>query len=132
MAYEIPVLIKSFVAHDDFSTKQFHFVKQGAVEGEVTVMAAATDLPIGVLQNNPAAGGLAEVMMLGITKLVADEAIAWGDLLGTSADGQADKLAAIGGGDAAHYIVGRALEAAGGAGIIFTAAIDCVSPARAA
>lgn len=131
MAYEMPIFIKSFVAHVDLRTQQYRFVTQDpAVEGEVNAIAAATDVPVGVLQNAPNVGETAEVMMLGVTKLQADGIVGWGDLIGTSADGQADVK--VPGVDIADFVVGRALEAAAGAGIIFTAAINCFSPHRAA
>jgi hypothetical protein len=130
MAVEIPVLSKTFEAGADLSAKQFYFMKLSAFN-TVVVCAAITDKPIGVLQNKPdAAGKAAEVMMLGISKVSADGAITVGDSLGTSADGQADSIAA--GTDTTVYTAGTALEAATAAGQIVTAAINCLNLARAA
>ena len=80
-------------ASADLSSKQYHFVKLSAAT-TVTVCAAITDKPIGVLQNNPESGGQAIVTTHGLSKLVADGTIAAGNILGTSADGQGDAIAA--------------------------------------
>ena len=113
----------------DLSTKQYYFVKLTAAR-TVNVCAAATDIPIGVLQNKPAAANRgAVVRVAGSTKLVADAAITYGWLLGTSADGQADRK--IPGTDTTEYFVGQALEDAGAAGDIFEAVVDCASPSKA-
>ena len=88
MAIEIPVLKPGiFTASADLSGKQFYFVKLSGA-GTVTVCAAATDVPIGVLQNKPTSGQAAEVMMLGISKVSSDAALSRGNLIGTSGDGQ--------------------------------------------
>jgi len=76
----------------------------------VTVCAAITDVPIGVLQNNPASGGAAEVCLFGISKVVADGTLAAGNVIGTSLDGQADAITA--GSDTTVYTMGIALAAA--------------------
>ena len=114
----------------DLSAKQYYFVKVTA-DRTVNVCAAATDIPIGVLQNKPAAANRAAVVrVVGSTKLSANEAITVGWLLGTSADGQADRK--IPGTDITEYTVGQALEGTGAAGDIFEAAVNCASPSRAA
>jgi len=110
MAYEAAqVKVGQFTASADLSTKQYHFVKMSG-NNTVTVCAAITDVPIGVLQNNPASGGAAEVCLFGISKVVADGTLAAGNLIGTSADGQADAIAA--GTDTTVYTMGIALSAA--------------------
>jgi hypothetical protein len=110
MAYEAAqVKVGQFTASADLSAKQFHFVKMSG-NNTVTVCAAITDVPIGVLQNNPASGGAAEVCLFGISKVVADGTLAAGNVIGTSADGQADAIAA--GTDTTVYTMGIALSAA--------------------
>lgn len=129
MATERPVLIRTFKAAADLSAKQYHFVEITAAN-TVNACNAATDIPIGVLQNKPdAAGKPAEVMMLGISKVVADGTLTAGALLGTSADGQGDAKTA--GTDTTEYICGRCIVAASGAGEIVECAVNCLSPARA-
>jgi len=130
MAIEIPVLKPGiFTASADLSGKQFYFVKISGA-GTVTVCAAATDVPIGVLQNKPTSGQAAEVMMLGITKVSSDAALSRGNLIGTSGDGQAD--AKTPGTDTTEYVVGQVIEASTAAGGLATAAINCLNPVRAA
>ena len=110
MAYEAAqVKVGQFTASADLSVKQYHFVKMSGND-TVTVCAAITDVPVGVLQNNPASGGAAEVALLGVTKVVADGTLAAGNLIGTSADGQADAIAA--GTDTTVYLMGVAVSAA--------------------
>lgn len=132
MAWEGPqIKIPGLVAASDLSasTNQYKFVELTAA-GTVDICDAVTDVPLGVLQNNPASGQAAEVVAIGITKLQADAAITAGAAIGTSADGQADPKVA--GTDSTHYIVGTALSAASAAGEIVTAIITCPSAARGA
>lgn len=128
MAYEIPGLVVSFPAGGDLSSSQFKFVKLNA-SGQVVDIAAATDVPIGVLQNNPTSGQGATVMIDGITKLQADAALTVGTAIGPSADGQADAKTL--GTDTTEQACGLVLEAAGAAGNYCTARIVCGLPNRA-
>ena len=121
-------IVRSWPAGEDLSAKQFYFVTLSS--GSVVACSAATDIPVGVLQNAPESGKAAEVCVLGPTKVSADGTISEGALIGTSADGQAD--AKVAGTDTTEYICGRALEAASAAGQIIEAVVNCVSPARAA
>ena len=110
MAYEAAqIKVGQFTASADLSAKQYHFVKMSG-NNTVTVCAAITDVPIGVLQNNPASGGAAEVCLFGISKVVADGTLAAGNVIGTSLDGQADAITA--GSDTTVYTMGIALAAA--------------------
>ena len=117
-------------ANADLSSKQYYFVELDA-DGKVGACNAATDRPIGVLQNAPdASGKAATVLVMGISKINCDAALNEGNLIGPSADGQAD--AKIPGTDTSEYICGTMLTATAGAGEIGSAAINCASPARAA
>lgn len=131
MAFEVPVLkVPGLVAAADLSTKQFYFVELTAA-GTVNVCGAATDKAVGVLQNKPdAAGRVAEVMVIGITKVSSDAALSRHDLIGPSADGQAD--AKVPGTDTTEYVHGQVLIATGAAGELATALINCATPVRAA
>jgi hypothetical protein len=129
MAYELPGQVATFTAAADLSAKQYYFVKITA-DNTVNVCAAVTDVPIGVLQNAPASGEAASVMLYGISKVSANEAIAVGNNIGTGDDGQADVVAA--GTDTTVRLVGQALEAASAAGEIISCAINCINGARAA
>lgn len=70
----------TFPAAADLSTHQYKFVKLDA-NGKVALQAAATDKPIGILQNKPNAANVsATVRILGISKV---------KFAGTSAPGDA-------------------------------------------
>jgi len=124
-----PVLIGHLVASGDLSAAQYKFVKMTSATA-VVVCTAATDRPIGVLQNKPTNGQLATIVAVGVTKLQADASLAFDVAIGTSADGQAD--AKVAGTDTTEYTVGRVIEGASNAGEIITALINCANPARSA
>jgi hypothetical protein len=113
----------------DLSAKQFHFVKLDS-NGKAALCAAVTDIPCGVLQNKPTAGQAATIVVMGETKISSDAALNEGDLIGTSADAQAD--AKVAGVDTTNYVVGQMKTATGGAGVIGTALVNCANPHRAA
>ncbi|MEN6605924.1 MAG: hypothetical protein ABFD60_01675 [Bryobacteraceae bacterium] len=138
MAFENQQLrVPGLVAGEDLSAAavQFKFVY---LSGDRTVKlcdSATIHQPIGVLQAPAATSALGEpvsVCALGITKLQADESLAAGELIGTSADGQAAHYTP--GGDITKYPVGQVIEVAGGttATNLITAAIDCLTLRRAA
>ena len=83
------------------------------------------------MQNKPSASGqAASVLVMGVSKIVSDAALDENNLIGPSADGQADKK--IPGTDTSEFLCGTMLTATGGAGEIGTAVINCASPARGA
>lgn len=130
MAYELSdsQVVLSIPAGADLSAKQNTFVKLSGTT--VISAAAATDLPIGVLVNDPASGETAAVAVSGIVKLKASAAISVGALVGTTSTGLGVSLTA--GTDTTKYILGRAITAAGAAGDIITVAVNCANIARAA
>ena len=130
MAYEyVDTQAKwNVAAGADLSTKQFTFVKISGT-GVISV-AAATDVPVGVLLNAPTSGKTAEVAVSGIVKLKASAAITAGALVGTTSTGTAVALTA--GTDTTKYVLGQALTAAGAANDIITVAVNCVNLNRAA
>ena len=118
MAYESPlVTIGTFTAGADLSAKQYHFVVMASAT-TVNVCTAITDLPIGILQNNPdTAGEQCIVQIFGISKVVADGTITAGRWMGTSSDSQAAGITP--GSDTTVYVMGQAIQAAS-AGETFT------------
>ena len=68
MAGENGILCKSFVAGADLSAKQYKFVELS--DAETVVLAGDGEGAIGILQNNPALGEMANVMIIGISNLV--------------------------------------------------------------
>lgn len=130
MAYEGPqIKLPGVTASADLSAKQFYFVKMSGVN-TVTVCAATTDKPIGVLQNAPVSGAEAEVCVIGVTKLSSDVALTAGNLLCTSSDGQGAIMTP--GTDTTKYTVGTAITTTGAANELATAFVNCASPARGA
>jgi S-formylglutathione hydrolase FrmB len=130
MAYELSdsQVVLSIAAGADLSAKQYTFVKLSGTT--VISAAAATDIPVGVLLNDPASGETAAVAVSGLVKLKASAAIAVGALVGTTSTGTAVTLVA--GTDTTKFILGRAITVAGATGDIITVAINCAAPARAA
>lgn len=96
MAIEAPVLKMSFTAAEDLRSYQYRFVTQyGFTNTTVGLMNAGTDVPVGVLQNAPNTGESADVMLVGVSKLVANDAIAVGvmikaEYVDTADNGKAD------------------------------------------
>jgi hypothetical protein len=131
MAYEISnYSVKvTLVAGADLSAKQYTFVKVNS-SGEAIAAAAATDIPVGVLQNAPTAGQEAEVLIVGGTKVVAGAAIGDGAQIGTGSTGKA--VALVAGTDTTKYVVGTLLTESAADGNIVTAVINCANPHRAA
>lgn len=131
MAYEISnnSLKVTLIAGADLSAKQYYFVKMSA-DNTCILCSAATDAPIGVLQNSPESGEEASVLVIGGTKLVASAAIAAGIKIGTASTGKAD--AKVAGTDTTEYTVGQVLLASAADADVLTAVINCASPNRAA
>jgi hypothetical protein len=118
----------TFTAGEDLSAKQFHFVKIDNGDGDVVAVSAATDRPIGVLQNAPTAGQAAEVTIVGGTKVECGGSASFGQPLFSSASATAVTLA-FGTTASAAFSVGTFIESAA-AGAIAAAVIDCASAAR--
>jgi hypothetical protein len=81
------------------SLTQYTFVRPvtGAMLSVSTAATAASAIPcgyLGVVQNAPASGQIAEVMITGVTKLVADTAIVAGQFVTIAAGGRAGLAAA--------------------------------------
>ena len=134
MATEAPFALRDGTrkAGADLSaaSNQFKFVKLDG-SGDVVLCTAATDVPYGVLQNTPRLGEAADVVIIGITKLVAGGALATpGTLIGTDASGRAD--AKTPGTDTTEYVAGVTVGTSGAAGEIIRAVVNCAAPSRAA
>lgn len=114
-------------AGGDLTGAQYKFVKLNNA-GDVVAIAAATDVPCGILQNKPNTGEAAQVAVEGVSKVQADEALDEGEEVGTSADGQAQTPAGASG----VAIVGKVLKAAGAAGRIATIQFSCLAASRVA
>lgn len=133
MAYEGNQYGKwSGVANSDLSGAQYKFVKliTGGNSDLVDLCSGVTDIPFGVLQNNPKQGEEAEIVIGGVTKVSSDAALARGNEIGTSADGQAAVY--VPGTDTTKRIVGIVLQPSGAADELATAYVMCVGAGRGA
>jgi len=129
MAYEFSnYSVKvTLVAGEDLSAKQYNFVKLNS-SGQAIAVAAATDVPVGVLQNAPISGQEAEVLIVGGTKVVAGASITLPSAIGTGATGKAVALTTT---DTTKYVVGSLITASGADGNVVTAVINCANATRA-
>jgi hypothetical protein len=94
MAYEAGGTDLSWLAAEDLSSYQYRFI---TIASDTTVQLAngATEYPIGILQNAPSSGEVAVVRVMGISKLVANDATAVGvklkmEYVSTSDNGKGD------------------------------------------
>ena len=130
MSYEIANYAVKItrVAGADLSALQYTFVKQD-VNSKVVAVSAATDIPIGVLQNAPLAGQEAAILVVGGTKLKAGATITQGThfAIGTTAAGAATPLAVT---DTTKYVLGVPLMTAA-SGDVMSAIVNCATPTRA-
>jgi hypothetical protein len=89
MGYNIkPVLTESFISTNDLRLYQYYGVKLSA-DRTVILPTADTDNCIGILQNKPNAGEMAEVMVIGRTPVVGGESIAAGNKVRIASGGKA-------------------------------------------
>ena len=95
---------RTFIAGENLATSQFKFVTLES-DGQVDLADAAGENCIGVVLNDPAAGGEATIVVSGKTVVQAGGTIAAGANIATAADGQA-VTASTG-----NVIMGYALEA---------------------
>src|SRR5574343_241831 len=77
MAFEQMVLDMSFPAAEDLSSDQYRLVVLTSA-GTVRRPDSETEVALGILQNAPASGEAASVRILGVSKLVANDAIGIG------------------------------------------------------
>jgi len=130
MARENWLLTDTREAAADISAHHLKFVKLDT-NGRVAAIAAATDIPHGVLLNKPdTLGKAATIGLIGVGKIQANGAITAGDVIGTSADGQVDGKTA--GSDTTEYVVGMATDTVTGAGEYVTCTVNCIAPHRSA
>lgn len=91
MAGENAILCKTYTADADLSSYQYRFVKLTATG---IAICGNGEVPIGILQNDPNIGEQANVMLMGISNLVAHAAIAINATLGSQAVGRAVTVSA--------------------------------------
>jgi hypothetical protein len=112
MAYEIPgAYVITLPAHESLAAVQYHFVTFNS-DGEALIMTSETaEYPIGILQNSPAAGGAAQIMLRGVSKYVSATAVTCAALMGPSATGHAEaKVEPLAVGINGQWVCGQALD----------------------
>jgi hypothetical protein len=83
MAFETSqIRFGNFTAQVDLSSWQFKPVKIGTT-GTIDKCDATTDIPFGILQNDPVAGASAMVCTFGVSKVIAGETLVMGEIVGT-------------------------------------------------
>jgi len=120
-------ILASVEAGADLSNYALHFVKFSG--GKIVPCSAATDVPMGVLQEGVPSGRMGEVIVVGFTLVEAGAAITSGALIGTGATAKAD--AKTPGTDTTEYVVGTLWEDAAASGDLVLAVVDCAAPHRA-
>ena len=91
MAFEEDVLDLALIAGEDLYSStvnyQYHFVKLSA-DNTVVHCDGATDLAIGVLQNQPKSGQVARIRVFGVSRVyIGTATFAFSDKVGTDASG---------------------------------------------
>lgn len=89
MAFEVPVLSYSFSLNDSSTASQYYIVKMSTTASTVDLTTAAGEECLGVVQDASSSGGLAAVMLYGITKVAHDGTLNPGDLVMASSAGLA-------------------------------------------
>jgi hypothetical protein len=114
MAYEIPVFKPgTFTAATDLSTKQFYCVKLNTTNNQVALCNTDGEKVFSVLQNEPESGQSAELIVSGITKVLAGETLTAGMFWGTDSSGKAKQVEHTAtGADTGDWAVGEVIEGA--------------------
>lgn len=93
MAYEMDVLDVTMLADDDLSTYQYRFVKITA--NNTVGICGDGEKAFGILQNKPsAAGKAARVRVYGISRLEMQATVAFGEYVGSKANGEGAPVSA--------------------------------------
>jgi hypothetical protein len=113
MATEQRILDISLEAKEDLSAYQYHYVVRDATTGKARLMDAEDEDAEGILQNAPELGEPAAIRVAGISKLVANAALAVGKLVKPEYVGAADCGKGDDAGTLWEYARGIVLESAG-------------------
>jgi len=86
-ANEKSIWTETFIADADLSEKQYFAVRQGAAEGGIALVNGATDIPVGILLNQPKAGQEALVCVIGRCPVKLGGTVSAGGLIMSHTDG---------------------------------------------
>jgi len=108
-ANEKLIFTDSHEADASFASKQYYGCKYGA-DNHITTMAAITDVPAGIVTNDPASGETAQVLKIGRCPGIVAEAITYGQKVRID---DAGKVALCEpGSDTTTYCVGTCVQGA--------------------
>lgn len=115
--------IPGFVAVASLASNQYYIVQLASTAGQVKLATSGTSKIVGVVQNDPIAGGVANIAYAGVFKVAAETSVSIGDFVTSSSTGRA-KTTTTGG----NTIIGKALDASGTAGDIIrvAGALSCM------
>jgi hypothetical protein len=111
MSTENGILDISYEAAEDLSNDQYRIVVLSS--GKVQRPDATSDIPLGVLQNAPAAGQAASVRLIGISKIVFGETVAENEWIKLEYVGAADAGKGLDADVALDLAIGRCLVGGG-------------------
>jgi hypothetical protein len=113
MAWEQKIgSIGALVANASMASNQYKCVKVSA-DNQFSLCDTDGEVLLGVLQDKPDSGMAGEVMVLGVTKVMAAEALVAGDYWGTTTLGKATKVEkTYTGADLGDYVAGQVLVGA--------------------
>lgn len=125
MANEKTIFTETFIAGESLATNQYHGVKLNG-NRTVDLIDADTDVPVGILLNEPGDGEEALVMIIGRSPVIVGEAIVAGARFAFDADGHAEPW---GVGDTDQYPAGTVTigAAAGEVGEVIVGAQSVVT-----
>ena len=120
MAYDLgPQTCVSVEAGEDMSDWQYKVVFINTSGKAVQFDDGGSEIPAGILQNAPASGEAAKILVAGVTRAIADSSFALQNLIGAKeGDGKLTNTIA------SNYVVGQPLEAPGGDGEQFTCYVN--------
>lgn len=116
MSFTIPGFTITRLAAEDLSASQFRFVAINS-SGQAALVTTAGGGALGVVQNDPAVGEAATIMLDGVSKVVAGAAVAAGADIASDTEGRAVAASTN------NRILGIALEEASSAGAIIAVAL---------
>ncbi len=129
MAFELNIYSTTRQAGQSLATKKYTFVTLNS-SGQVVGASATTDVPYGILQNAPGSLQPAQVMRIGVSRLVFGGSMITGaNGVGTDAAGKGT-LYAAGVAGTLGYGVGTVEEGVNTADLIGSVAINCMAPQR--
>ena len=124
MAYELgPQTLISLVAAADLSANQYYVVKMNSAGDVLLHDDNDEQFPLGVLQNAPASGETASVLVAGVTKVVAGTSFNPQNLLAA-----VDSTGKVSNVIAGNYVIGQPITASGADGDIVTALVSFAAP----